>query len=185
MERRPPAHTADGRVAVRELEPGDLDAYHEMHADPGVLRHLPLSVHDRDAAARSLRNRLSERRRRPRQGWTLAVVEADDPELAGVIRLGLDAADHRRYEVGFMVRRSRWGRGLASGALSLVLDLAFDELGAHRVWAVRAPDNPASARVLERCGMVEEGRLRHDLRVRGRWVDSVVHAVIAPDRPVR
>jgi ribosomal-protein-alanine N-acetyltransferase len=52
----------------------------------------------------------------------------------------------------------------------------------HRVWAVCDPDNPASQRVLEKCALRGEGRLRHDLLVHGEWRDSLLYAALAGDR---
>jgi len=63
-----------------------------------------------------------------------------------------------------------------------MIDFAFDQLGMNRVWAVCDPDNPASTRVLEKCAMTCEGRLREDLLVHGLWRDSLLYAVVASSR---
>jgi ribosomal-protein-alanine N-acetyltransferase len=64
-----------------------------------------------------------------------------------------------------------------------MIDFAFERLGMNRVWAVCDPDNPASTRVLERCGMTCEGRLREDLLVHGLWRDSLLYARVASSGP--
>ncbi|WP_181727390.1 GNAT family N-acetyltransferase [Streptomyces sp. PT12] len=66
-------------------------------------------------------------------------------------------------------------------AIGGLLTLGFDSLGLHRIWAARSPENEASRRVLDRAGLVEEGRIRHHVHVRGAWRDSIVHAIIADE----
>lgn len=46
---------------------------------------------------------------------------------------------------------------------------------------LRPIEHVASARVLQRIGMVHEGRLREDKRLRDGWRDSDVHAVLAQE----
>jgi RimJ/RimL family protein N-acetyltransferase len=51
-------------------------------------------------------------------------------------------------------------------------------LGLHRIWAARSPFNEASARTLSRAGMVEEGRIRDHVFVRGAWRDSITYSIL-------
>jgi RimJ/RimL family protein N-acetyltransferase len=46
------------------------------------------------------------------------------------------------------------------------------------VWGARSPTNEASARLMNRLGMREEGRIRDHVFVRGAWRDSVVHSIL-------
>lgn len=80
--------------------------------------------------------------------------------------------------MGFALRASSWGRGYGVETVRLVLTVAFDDLGLHRVWGARSPANEASARTMERAGMVVEGRIREHIQRGGRWRDSIVHAVL-------
>jgi RimJ/RimL family protein N-acetyltransferase len=50
-------------------------------------------------------------------------------------------------------------------------------LGLHRIWAARSPFNEASARALSRVGMVEEGRIRDHVFVRGAWRNSLTKPI--------
>ncbi|WP_030788032.1 hypothetical protein [Streptomyces sp. NRRL S-920] len=50
--------------------------------------------------------------------------------------------------------------------VGILLGLAFDDLGLHRVWAARAPLNTASHKTLLRAGLQEEGRIRQHVLVR-------------------
>ncbi|WP_131736946.1 GNAT family N-acetyltransferase [Actinomadura roseirufa] len=81
-------------------------------------------------------------------------------------------------QLGFALRADQWGRGLGIETVRLLLRLGFEELGLHRLWGARSPDNTTSARLMAKLGMIEEGRIRDHLKVRGAWRDSVVHSIL-------
>ena len=51
----------------------------------------------------------------------------------------------------------------------------------HRIWATCLPENPASARVLERAGMRKEGFLVKNLKIHGEWKSSFLYAILAEE----
>lgn len=178
-----PVRKRSRRVALREFERNDLDAVQSWTGDPDVVRHIPLGPTTRSEARGYLRQLRREARARPRRVYTLGVVDRADDTLVGSVGLTVDSLHHRRAELGYVLRRERWGRGLAVEASRLMLDLAFDELGLHRVWAICDVGNPASARVLEKLGMIREGRLRADLRIGDEFRDAWLYAILDEDRP--
>ena len=176
-------------IVLRELTDDDLDLVWAVMGDPVVVEHLPVEPVDRAGAAAMLDEWIASTIVRPRRRYVLALDEVDASDrvggpaaAAGIVTVSVDSIEHRRCEIGFSLRRERWGRGLATAGARAAVDFAFDHLGAHRVWAVCAPGNTASARVLAKLGMRHEGTLRHDLLVHGRWVDSQMWAIIADDR---
>jgi len=72
---------------------------------------------------------------------------------------GLDLETPFRAEMGYVLRRSAWGRGLATEAAAAITELA-DDLGVNRLHALCHPDNVASASVLTKTDFVREGVLR-------------------------
>ena len=84
------------------------------------------------------------------------VDQTTSGELLGGIEVRVE--DHRA-EIGYVFRRSAWGRGYATEAAQAVVDHAFCAPGIWRVWAYCYVDHAASVRVLEKCGMQREGRV--------------------------
>ncbi|HEV2368234.1 MAG TPA: GNAT family N-acetyltransferase [Acidimicrobiales bacterium] len=66
---------------------------------------------------------------------------------------GLDPAAANEYELGYRLLRVHWGKGLATEASIRLLQLAFTEWGAERVWAQTMAVNQRSRAVMERCGL--------------------------------
>lgn len=85
-------------------------------------------------------------------GTQYSFVMVEDDEVVGHISLKHVDRERGEAEVGYWVGRPYWGRGYASEALRLVLDVAFGEVGLERVYAHVLTHNPASGRVLEKLG---------------------------------
>ena len=79
-------------------------------------------------------------------------------ELVGDCSLHYDTTSARgSSSYGF--RRDRWGRGYASEAAEAVVRYGFETMRVARIVADVDPANPASSRVLEKCGFVRVGEL--------------------------
>jgi RimJ/RimL family protein N-acetyltransferase len=70
-----------------------------------------------------------------------------------------DSRGHR-VELGYVIAQPHRGRGYATEAATRIVEWALDNPGVVRVRAYCHVDNAASARVLDKAGMVREGRLK-------------------------
>jgi ribosomal-protein-alanine N-acetyltransferase len=71
------------------------------------------------------------------------------------------------------------GKGHASRAVVLMLDVAFGELGLHRVQAATLLHNAGSQRVLERAGFTRIGVAPSYLHIAGSWQDHILFQRLA------
>jgi len=106
-------------------------------------------------------------------------IEVDD-RIAGGIGYTLHTDVERvGAEVGYWLGVPFWGRGLATAAVLALTGLAFT---AHpelrRLYAVPFSWNPASARVLEKCGYRREGTLRQNAIKDGQLLDQWMYAIL-------
>ena len=131
------------------------------------------TVEGQDAAIREI---LAEHDR----GTALPHVVLDDEgEIAGRINLGRIArGPFLSAGLGYWVAADRNGRGLASAAVGHLKDIAFRELGLHRIEAGTLVHNAASQRVLERNGFARFGLAPRYLRIAGSWQDHVMFQVL-------
>jgi RimJ/RimL family protein N-acetyltransferase len=94
----------------------------------------------------------------------IAAVNRHDAEICFVMTLdgapigtcGFDSRDHGP-ELGYWLGVSYWGRGYATETVHAVIDYAFGELGYGSLQAGARVSNPASRRVLEKCGFQWSG----------------------------
>jgi RimJ/RimL family protein N-acetyltransferase len=81
-------------------------------------------------------------------------------------------------EIGYWVRSTATRGGIATEAAGRIVQVAFEELGLHRVTLRIATGNRASERVAEKLGFVREGLLRKEVQVGGRWLDHSLWAML-------
>lgn len=165
VEVRGPVRT--DRLVLRPFTPDDVVAIEAYAESPGARPHLAGSAAD---PARMLADRL---------GWTRLAEVGDRLALAielpaqgqrwsrvvGEVHLLLRDPGARQAELGVVLHEDVRGAGVAVEAADRILELAFAEVGVHRV-ACRVDAADATALGLaERLGMRREGLLVHD-----RWV---------------
>ena len=61
-------------------------------------------------------------------------------------------------EVGYWIGKPYWGRGICTEALRLVIDYCFNVKHYTVLWGDFFPSNPASGRVMTKCGFQDTGR---------------------------
>ncbi|HNX79325.1 MAG TPA: GNAT family protein [Prolixibacteraceae bacterium] len=81
-------------------------------------------------------------------------------------------------EIGYFLGEPYWGKGIMTKAVNLVCDYAFRELGIVRIDTGVFDFNPASMRVLEKCGFVREAVFRKSVIKRGKICNEVRYAKI-------
>ena len=79
-------------------------------------------------------------------------------------------------EIGYWLAEPLWNRGIVTEAVAAITERAFRELEVVRIQAAIYAWNPASMRVLEKCGYVREGVLKKSVWKDGNLVDSVMYA---------
>ena len=157
-----------GRLILRrpniEDAPAIFDGYGQ---DPEVVRHVMWRPHgsigDTSDFLVTVLQRLHSRKE---QSW--AITLKGDDRLIGMVAVRPNGFKH---DIGYVLARPHWGRGIMTEAARAVVDLSLSDPQVRRVWAVCDVDNKASARVMEKVGMTFEGVLR-------RWV---IHPNLSPE----
>ncbi|WP_051722691.1 GNAT family N-acetyltransferase [Streptomyces albus] len=100
--------------------------------------------------------------------------------LVGSVGLEVDSAAGTG-EAGYWLDASAEGRGLATRAMSALLDEAFGPLGLHRVELRIDPANEPSRKMARRLGFTQEGVLREALAFADGWHDELVYGLLAEE----
>jgi len=109
----------------------------------------------------------------------LAILDSGGA-IAGSINLNsIIRGAFQSASVGYWVSESRAGRGLASAAVADVADMAFGELGLHRLDAATLLHNTPSQRVLMRNGFRPFAVAESYIKIAGRWQDHVLFQLLS------
>ncbi|MGC5289170.1 GNAT family N-acetyltransferase [Micromonospora sp. DT231] len=155
------------RLRFRRLTMADVDLLVELDGDPEVMRFLSGGVATPPATVRDeqLPRLLGQYERHPGLGrW--AAHDRKSGEFLGWFALD-PSADGTEAELGYRLRRSTWGRGLATEGSRALVRYAFDTVGVRRVWAETMAVNERSRRVMAKAG------LRYVRTFHLRWDDPI------------
>ncbi|MBT6538051.1 MAG: GNAT family N-acetyltransferase [Francisellaceae bacterium] len=86
-----------------------------------------------------------------------SVVDKSSVEVVGDAGLAL-LHETSEIEVGYLLRRDYWGRGLGTELLRGLIKYGFEKLNIETIVAVVSPENTASIRLLNKCGMKLDGK---------------------------
>jgi RimJ/RimL family protein N-acetyltransferase len=113
----------------------------------------------------------------PGEEYNFVILGPDDRFLGGC---GLNQINrtHKFANLGYWVRSSATGRGVATEAVRELEKFAFEQTDLVRLEIVCAVGNERSQRVAERAGAYREGILRSRLLLHGRAVDAVTYSLV-------
>lgn len=177
MEYTPTLMLADGsRLRLRPLAYSDSHAWCEQRLDDReVLETVEPTVEQGWQKAHtqaSWRAYFMNLRQAADMGIVIPMVIEVDGEFAGQLTLGnIQHGIVSECWVGYWVHSSFQSKGVATAACALGVDHAFNRVGLHRVTATYLPFNESSGKVLKNNGFRDEGFLRANLHINGRWQD--------------
>lgn len=138
------------RLILRRFTNADFDRSVELDSDPEVTFFITGGVPEFDGPM--LAEWLAQYDRWPGYG-TFAAIERSSGMFLGWFHLRPADGTEDEPELGYRLRRDAWGKGYATEAATALVDKAFTELGASRVWACAMAVNTASRRVMEKAGL--------------------------------
>ena len=166
-------------VSLRPFELSDLDALCEAIGESTHELRTWMAWYYDDYGRDDARGWLAGREAAwdAAQAWDFAVV-GEGGQLLGSCGLHHIDLFHRFAELGYWIRTSATGQGVATAAARELCQWAFREQRMRRIEIVVATGNKASQRVAEKLGAQREGLMRKRLMIRDEMHDAVVFGVL-------
>lgn len=169
------------RFTIRPFRRRDVDSLLEavLESLPELNHWLPWAHmgYGRSDAANFVRDSL--RSWQEGRAYDLAIRRPDDPgRHIGNVSLWFLSRTFGTGEIGYWVRTDQTRRNVATEVVAATLEIAFEDLGMHRVILRIAEGNRSSERVAEKLGFTREGLLREEIRVRGKWLDHSLWSLL-------
>lgn len=170
----------EGFLLIRTYRPEDIDSVFEAASEssPQLSPWLGWCHPDlkREEIAGYVLSREAAWQNKEEFGFGL--FERTSGKFLGGIGLNQFNHPHRIGNLGYWVRTSCTGRGIASTAARRVAQYGFAELGLERIEIVVAVANTASQRVAEKVGAMRECVQRKRLFINDQSQDAVVFSLI-------
>jgi ribosomal-protein-serine acetyltransferase len=109
------------------------------------------------------------------------ILDASTNQVLGFVFLNHVSRQYQMANLGYAVRTSRIGEGIATEAAKLAARFGFEKLGLQRIEIMASKENAASLRVAEKVGAVREGLLRKRVQHHGTPWDVYMHSLIPED----
>ncbi len=113
--------------------------------------------------------------------YSFGIFETDGGKFLGGVGINFINRVHQMANLGYWVRTSAAGRGVATAATRMAARFGFEQLGLRRIEIVAAVANLPSQRVAEKAGARREGVLRKRLLIRGESLDAVLFSLVPED----
>ena len=109
------------------------------------------------------------------------IVDKETDVCIGSIGINDIREDTACCEIGYCLSDIYWGKGIMTEAFNEVIRFLFMTVGFNRIQSTHDVNNPASGRVMEKCGLQYEGTLRQYNRNNQGLYDTVVRAILKED----
>ena len=144
------------RLTLRRFSPDDGQQIFDNYAsDPMVARYVTWNTHTSPQQSSQLAKFFHDGGAGPFQ-W--AIILNETGQLIGNISLVETDAEQKNGTFGYVLGQKWWNMGLATEALTEMLRFLFEECGFDTITGEYATQNPASGKVMEKCGLEYVGQ---------------------------
>ena len=149
------------RLILRRFVLEDAEAmYRNWTGDAEVTKFLTWPTHpSAEVSGMLLTDWVSRYENADYYNWAI-VLKGESGEPIGNISVVTLLEKVAGAEIGYCMGRRWWGHGVMAEALAAVIGYLLGQVGMQRIQACHDVNNPASGRVMEKCGMQYEGTLR-------------------------
>jgi ribosomal-protein-alanine N-acetyltransferase len=168
-------------IMLRKARVSDAYDMYDWCRDEEVARYVQWRAYDSVSDAKKFL-RFIRRQYKFGEPSSWVIVDRDNGRMIGTIGYMWWNREYNSAEIGYSLARGYWNRGIMTEALKLALDFGFDKMRLNRIEAQHVVKNTASGRVMQKCGMKQEGLMRGRVYCKGKYEDMVVYAILKDDR---
>jgi RimJ/RimL family protein N-acetyltransferase len=170
------------RLILRLIQLSDLNSIHTLHllteTDEYNALGIPENIEETKAVITPW---IAEHQLDEIKNYTFAIENKSTSEFMGLFGFKVGNKKYNRAEVWYKIHTDYWKKGYATEAVKAIINFGFDTLQLHRIEAGCAVDNIGSIKVLEKAGMIREGRGRQVLPLKSGWSDNFEYSILETD----
>ncbi len=165
------------RVLLRKFTIDDANDMFEYSSVPDVSDFVPWEPHKTIEDSYGFINYILKQYEDSKLApW--AIVLKENQKVIGTIDFVAWFPQHHRAEIGFILSKEYWGKGLILEAATKVIEFGFDKMSLNKINAPCMVENVQSARVLQKLGMTLEGVMKDEYFIKGKFRDMAVYSIL-------
>ncbi|WP_260858119.1 GNAT family N-acetyltransferase [Bacillus sp. FJAT-22090] len=168
----------NNQVFLREMEEKDWIDVHEYASKEIVCQYQPWGPNNEQESKDFVKQVMKDTKSTERTRFVYSIVDKESGKMIGAGEFNIRDSQNRSGEIGYIINPSFWGKGIATEVAGQLIKFGFTQLKLHRIFATCDPRNIASSKVLEKIGMIKEGRMREDLLLKDGWRDSFLYSIL-------
>jgi RimJ/RimL family protein N-acetyltransferase len=170
-------------LLLRPLTEADVDDVFAYQSLPEVVHFLPWPLRTLEESREHTLERAGFTRLEKNDDALIYAIELVGEDnspgpVIGDLTVILSSVEHAQIEVGWVLHSDYQKQGYASEAARALLDLVFEQIGAHRVTARVSPENVPSVALCSRLGMRLEAHFEECEIFNGEWTDLAIYAIL-------
>ncbi|CAN7456926.1 GNAT family N-acetyltransferase [Rossellomorea sp. LjRoot5] len=162
----------------RSLKKEDWKDVHEYASLPAVSKYQNWGPNNEHDTIAYMEDALHAAKVFPKTRYVHALVDERVDKVIGAGEIIIKSFTHLSGEIGYILHPDYWGQGIGTLVGRALVDKGFGNLKLHRISATCDPRNASSQRVLVKIGMTLEGRIRHHMKLKDGWRDSLLYGVL-------
>lgn len=167
-----------GNIKLRPLRLSDAERLAELADNEKISRNVrdvfpnPYTVSDAENFLKSLTNQ---------DPVTFFGIEYNGEYVGNISLVPGEDVYRKSAEIGYFIGEPYWNKGIVTTAVKLITEYGFNKLGFIRIHTGVFEYNPASMRVLEKCGYTKDGVFRKSVFKQNKIWDEVRYSKINPE----
>lgn len=168
------------RLILRKVSMRDAEDVFAYASDPQVAKYVLWNAHKSMLETKSYIRFLMHQYRDAVPG-NYVIVWKQTGQVVGTIGYMAYEREDSCVEIGYSIGRRWWNMGITTEAFAALIRHTFLEMHIHRIEARHDTENPASGRVMQKCGLRPEGVQRGKVFNKGSYRDVAMWAILRED----
>lgn len=165
------------RFILRKFTKNDIDDLYEYASDSEVTKFLSWDTYKNiDIAVDYIENVLMRYSKNEIAPWGIEWKE--NSKLIGSIDFVQYDKKNFSAEIGYVLNRKYWNKGIMTEALKEIIKFGFDEMNLMRIETRLNAMNVASERVMQKNGLTYEGTLRKKNFLKKEFIDIKFYSIL-------
>lgn len=171
------------RLILRRFVESDAEAMFQNQASSAEnLIYVTWDPHpDVEVTRNSIRNWVASYTNPNYYKWAICLKEDPEHVIGDISIVEMNESDSS-CEIGYILGKNYWGRGMMTEALKAVLDFCFTQVGFQKARARYASLNPALGRVMEKAGMSYLKTITNGVERKDYVADLIYYQISREDR---